>query len=51
MRPFKAKGYRVKDVLDLVHTDLCGPKAPVQEVGMTTSSLSLIITQGMDTYT
>ena len=25
MRPFKAKGYRVKEVLDLVHTDLCGP--------------------------
>ena len=25
MRPFKAKGYRDKEVLDLVHTDLCGP--------------------------
>ena len=25
MRPFKAKGYRAKEVLDLVHTDLCGP--------------------------
>ena len=25
MRPFKAKGYRVKEVLDLVHTNLCGP--------------------------
>ena len=25
MRPFKAKGYRVKEILDLVHTDLCGP--------------------------
>ena len=24
-RPFKAKGYRAKEVLDLVHTDLCGP--------------------------
>ena len=24
MRPFKAKGYRAKEVLDLVHTDLCG---------------------------
>ena len=24
MRPFKAKGYRVKEVLDFVHTDLCG---------------------------
>ena len=23
--PFKAKGYRAKEVLDLVHTDLCGP--------------------------
>ena len=25
MRPFKAKGYRVKEVLDLIHTDLCRP--------------------------
>ena len=25
MRPFKAQGYRVKEVLDFVHTDLCGP--------------------------
>ena len=25
MRPFKVKGYRAKEVLDLVHTDLCGP--------------------------
>ena len=25
MRPFKAKGYRAKEVLDLVHTDICGP--------------------------
>ena len=25
MRRFKAKGYRAKEVLDLVHTDLCGP--------------------------
>ena len=25
MRPFKAKGYRAKEVLELVHTDLCGP--------------------------
>ena len=25
MRPFKAKGYRAKEILDLVHTDLCGP--------------------------
>ena len=24
MGPFKAKGYRAKEVLDLVHTDLCG---------------------------
>ena len=23
MRPFKSKGYRAKEVLDLVHTDLC----------------------------
>ena len=25
MRPFKAKDYRAKEVLDLVHTNLCGP--------------------------
>ena len=25
MRPFKAKGYRVKEVLNLVYTNLCGP--------------------------
>ena len=25
MRSFKAKGHRAKEVLDLVHTDLCGP--------------------------
>ena len=25
MRPFKAKGYRAKEVLDLVYTNLCGP--------------------------
>ena len=25
MRPFKAKGYRAKEVLELVHSDLCGP--------------------------
>ena len=23
-RPFKAKGYRAKEVLELVHSDLCG---------------------------
>ena len=25
LRPFKAIGYRAKEVLDIVHTDLCGP--------------------------
>ena len=25
MRPLKAKGYRAKEILELVHTDLCGP--------------------------
>ena len=25
MMPFKAKGYRAKEVLNLVHTDLCEP--------------------------
>ena len=51
MGPFKAKGYRAKEVLDLVHTYLCGPIAPVQEEAMSTSSLSLTTTQDMDTYT
>ena len=50
MRPFKAKSYRAKKVLDLVHTDLCGPISTVQ-VGTSISSLSLTITQGTDTYT
>ena len=51
MRPFKAKGYRAKEVLDLVHTDLCGPMSTVQEEGMSISSRSLMITQGTDTST
>ena len=25
IRPFKTKGYRAKEVLELVHSDLCGP--------------------------
>ena len=25
MGPFKAKGYKAKEVLDIVHTDLCEP--------------------------
>ena len=25
MRPFKAIGYKAKEVMDLVHTDICGP--------------------------
>ena len=24
-RPFNAKGYKVKDLLELVHSDVCGP--------------------------
>ena len=24
-RPFNAKGYRAKDLLELVHSDVCGP--------------------------
>ena len=51
MRPFKAKGYRAKEVLDLVHTDLCGLCPPVQEEGTSISSYSLMITQGTDTAT
>ena len=51
MRPFKAKGYRAKEVLDLVHTDLCSLCILVQEEGMSTLSHSLMITQGTDTST
>ena len=43
MRPFKAKCYRAKEVLNLVHTDLCGP--------MSISSHLLMIAQGTSTYT
>ena len=25
IRPFKAKGYRAKEVMNLIHIDLCGP--------------------------
>ena len=49
MRPFKAKGYRAKEVLDLVHTDLCGPMSISAREGTSTSSHSLMITQGTDT--
>ena len=27
-RPFNAKGYRAKDLLELVHSDVCGPMSP-----------------------
>ena len=33
MRHFKAKGYRAKEVLDLVHTDLCGPMSTIARGG------------------
>ena len=51
IRSFKAKGYRAKEVLDLVHTDFCGPMSPNARVGTRTSSGSLMITQDTDTYT
>ena len=51
MRPFKVKGYRAKEVLELVHTDLCEPMSTSTREGMSTSSLLLMITQGLDTYT
>ena len=51
MRPFRAKGYRAKEVLDLVNTDLCGSMSTSAKVGTSTSSLSLTITQGTGTYT
>ena len=33
MRPFKAKGHRAKEVLDLVHIDLCGPMSTSAKSG------------------
>ena len=33
MRHFKAKGYRAKEVLDLVYTDLCGPMSTSARAG------------------
>ena len=51
MRPFKAIGYRAKEVLNLVHTDLCGLCLPVQEEGTSTSSHLSMITQGTSTST
>ena len=50
-RPFKAKGYRAKEVLDLVQTDLCGPMSTSARGGQRISSHSLMITQGTDTST
>ena len=51
IKPFKAKGYRDKEVLNLVHADLYGPISTSARGGYEISSLSLMITQGMDTYT
>ena len=51
MRPFKAKGYRAKEVLDLVHTDLCEPMSNSAREGTSILSHSLMITQGTDTST
>ena len=51
LRPFKAIGYRAKEVLDLVHIDLCGPMSTSARGGTSISSPSLMITQGMDTST
>ena len=33
MRPFKAKGYRVNEVLYLIHTNLCGPMSTSERGG------------------
>ena len=40
-RSFKAKGYRAKDVLELVHSDLCGPMS-IQARGSFEYFVSLI---------
>ena len=49
MRPFKAKGYRAKEVLELVHTDLCGPISTTARGGY--EYFITFINQGVDTYT
>ena len=51
MRPFKAKGYRAKKVMDLVHTDLCGPMSTDARGGYEYFINSLMITQGTDIST
>ena len=43
-RPFNAKGRRAQDLLELVHSDVCGPMSTKQEVAMSISLLSLMIT-------
>ena len=50
MRPFKAKGYRTKEVLDLVHTNFCGTMSTSARGGYEYLSCSLMITQVTDTY-
>ena len=51
MRPFKAKGYRAKEVLDLVHTDLCGPMSTSARGGYKYFITFIDVTQGTDTST
>ena len=43
-RPFNAKGRKAQDLLELVHSDVCGPMSIKQEVVMSISLLSLMIT-------
>ena len=46
-RPFNAKGRRAQELLELVHTDVCGLCQPKQKEVMSTSSLLPMITQDM----
>ena len=50
-RPFSSKGRRAKDLLELVYTDMYGPINLEREIDMSTSSLSPMMTQDMNTYT
>ena len=49
-RPFSEKGFRAKETLELVHTDLCGPMN-VKARGGYEYFISLMIIQGMAIFT
>ena len=50
-RPLFEKGYKAKETLELVHTDLCGPMNVKAREGMNISSVLLMIIQRMAIFT